>query len=119
MSKDSLTKKARKYNSFRIIAVTVFITFVAVGALYSVQTYNNPSIEGKWQSLETGEVVEFTKDGQVLLNDTGYIPEYQVVGNNQMEYTIDDKQFTMEYTLEGRTLKWGLLGQPLEEFKRK
>lgn len=119
MSKDLLKKKTRKYNSFRIIAVTVFITFIAIGALYSVQTYNNPTIEGRWQSLATGEVIEFTKDGQVLLKDTGYIPEYQIVGTNKMAYIIDDKNFMMEYAIEGRTLKWGLSGKELEEFKRK
>lgn len=119
MAKNFSKKNVRKYNTFRILAATIFITFVAVGSLYSVQQYNNPNLSGKWQSSETGQIVEFTSEGKVLIKDIGYTPEYEIIGSDKMYYTIDDKDFMMQYNLEGRTLKWGLEGQELEEFTRK
>lgn len=118
MSQNFTRKKARKYNTFRILAATIFLTFIAVGSLYGVERYNNPPLEGEWQSVETGEVVKFAKDGLVIIEENGYTPKYSIISPNKMAYTIDDKDFTMQYFIEGRTLKWGIEGQELEEFER-
>lgn len=118
MSENFTRKKARRYNTFRILAATIFLVFIAVGSLYGVEKFNNPSLEGTWQSIDTGEMITFSKDGEVKVKDSTYIPKYEVVSPNKMQYTIEDKDFTMQYFIEGRILKWGIEGQELEEFKR-
>lgn len=119
MTKNFIRKKARKYNAFRIVAAVVFVTFIAVGALYGTEHYNNPALYGKWQSIETGDVVEFRKNGTVVVDETKDNPEYEILSPNRMQYTVNDKDFVMQYNLEGRVLKWGIEGQELEEFTRK
>ena len=44
---------------------------------------------------------------------------FVLLAPNRLSYTIDDKVFEMYYTLEGRTLKWGMSEDVCEVFKRK
>lgn len=118
MSRNTTRKKIRRYNTLRILTVGLFFIFITVGTLYSVEKYSNPNLEGKWKSEETGEVIKFTKKGTIELENGAYFPKYTVLTPNKMKYTIDDKDFMMQYEIEGRILKWGLEGQDLEEFKR-
>lgn len=118
MSEQFTRKKVRKYNTYRILAAALFMVFIAVGILYGVEKFNNPSLVGKWKSVDTGEMITFSTNGEVIIEEDTYIPKYKVIGPNKMEYTVDEKDFVMEYFIEGRTLKWGIEGNELEEFKR-
>ncbi|MGL4736790.1 MAG: hypothetical protein ACRCW2_04980 [Cellulosilyticaceae bacterium] len=112
-------RKKDRQPIIRIITSIFVITLLCICTLYGYERYSNPTLQGKWQSEETGEVVTFTKDGQVVLEGMNKPAIYEKIAPGKMRYTIDDKVFQMRYELEGRQLSWGVEGENLEIFMRK
>ncbi|NLI90486.1 MAG: hypothetical protein GX366_08825 [Epulopiscium sp.] len=108
------SKQGREYRKILIVAVLVIIISTLI--ILSYKYYNNPSLIGKWKSLETGIVVEFTEEGIVKVNsvDTG---DYTLNSSDLMVYVVEGHEFNMIYKIEGRNLIWGLEGQE-ERFER-
>jgi hypothetical protein len=91
----------------------LLISFLSISSLKS---YNKPTLIGKWKSLETGEEVFFTENGEVTFTNTSKSGRYTILSSSKMEYTIDNKTFIMYYVLDGRNLSWGLDEEKLEIF---
>lgn len=99
--------KKRKPSSFTWLLVTLSMLILCTGSMYTIKTYQNPTLYGKWVSKSTGEKLEFKEDGTVLLEGVTYSPSFSLPEPNKMLYTIGDKVFNMCYNVEGRTLEWG------------
>ena len=112
------TKKT-KNDSFRKTGLLSCILLSSLFLIRQIGAYQNPDLMGEWISKETGRCVTFLENGQVLLEDKNYIPTYVITKPNEMIYTIEDKTFLMEYSLEKRELSWGIKGQDRELFQRK
>ncbi|MHC1747042.1 MAG: hypothetical protein AB9856_01470 [Cellulosilyticaceae bacterium] len=110
------TKLSAPIRSIAILACLLVLFTLSIGLL---KQYQNPGLQGKWLSKETGEVVEFKKDGTVVLEDSVERPSYKLISSERMEYNIKDKTFLMPYALQGRALKWGLNTETMEIFNRK
>lgn len=100
----------------KILILAVLMIALAIIIIFSYKYYNNSSLIGKWKSLETGIVVEFTEEGIVKVNsvDTGH---YTLDSSDLMLYVVEGHEFNMIYKIEGRNLIWGLEGQE-ERFER-
>ncbi|MGL4798833.1 MAG: hypothetical protein ACRCWY_05470 [Cellulosilyticaceae bacterium] len=119
MSNKIHTHTKRKLHLGRLtMCVSILVIFCAV-TLYGIHTYTNPSIYGKWCSLETNKTIEFKKDGKVILEDSSQKPTFKLLEPHQMSYSVEQKVFDMYYALEGRELKWGMDETNVESFKRK
>lgn len=103
----------------RLLGCIMVFSCICAATLYGIHTYNTPGLFGRWQSEETQKIVEFKKDGRVILKESTVKPTFVLLAPNRLSYTIDDKVFEMYYTLEGRTLKWGMSEDVCEVFKRK
>lgn len=112
-------RKKDRQPVIRIIVAIFVITLLCICTLYGYERYSNPTLQGKWQSEETGETVTFTKEGKVILDGTSSPAIYEKIAPGKMLYTIDGKVFHMNYELEGRQLSWGVEGENLEIFMRK
>ncbi len=84
-----------------------------------IHRYNHPSLIGKWQSQETQKTVKFHKDGSVTLSNSNSQATFKQLTATTLSYTIDGSLFEMYYSLDGRTLAWGMTEDSTELFKRK
>lgn len=104
------------YKKVMIIIMVLILLFISVISFLSVKSYNNPTLVGKWWSLETGEKVSFDENGLVRLSGAEQTGRYTILSSSKMSYTIDNKTFTMYYHLKGRSLSWGTDEAKLESF---
>ena len=109
-------KKFRKYYIVILLAVVLGVSISNGVEMYN--RYNNPSIEGEWISSETGKTVEFTKSGQVKVEQV-QLGTYIMTAQDSMVYHIEDQEFNMYYELNKRSLIWGIIGEEEELFERK
>lgn len=114
--KKGKTKLSPAVKSIATLACLLILFTLSIGIL---KQYQNPALYGKWLSKETGEVVEFKKNGTVILEGSKERPSYKIISSERMEYNVEDKTFQMKYALDGRTLKWGMTNDTMEIFKRK
>lgn len=111
--------RKRKWHLNRLTIGIIAIIFLCAGTLYLIHTYNQSRIYGRWQSQETQKIVEFKKNGKVLLKTKGAEGEFVLLAPNKMTYTIDGRVFEMYYKVDRRTLEWGIDEEDPEIFKRK
>lgn len=102
-----------------ILLLVVGVLVVSYIILSCVNDYQKPTLVGKWTSTETGTVVKFTKDEEVIISTSPLTGTYHIISPNTMEYTIDNLTFTMYYSIEDEYLYWGVSEEALECFKRK
>lgn len=112
-------KTKRKLHYGRALLCLGIVMAIGGSLLYSVHSYNYPSIYGKWESTQTNRRVKFNKDGTVTLQTEGSTPIFTLISSNKMNYTVDKKVFEMYYNIEGRTLYWGQNEDSVEIFIRK
>ena len=97
---------------FRVILPIVIITSLAVGNISC--TYFSPLV-GKWQDSQSSNTIEFTRDGNVVLNSNGYLTSgtYQLVGNDVVKLNLEGLSGDMasafgvdtwQYTISGNTM---------------
>lgn len=115
-------KKSRVCRKFKKSCKTLFLTVVLGisiwGGIESYKEYQNPSIEGRWVSDETGKTIEFTESGEVKV-DKVQTGTYLINAPDMMAYHIEGHEFNMYYELNKRNLTWGVIGEEEELFKRK
>ncbi len=112
--------KRHKSKIFIMTITTILIIIVGMvikKGMEFYKIYNNPSMIGKWTSLETGIEVEFTEEGIVNVEgvQTG---AYIIKPPNLLVYDIEGYTFEMNYKINQRSLTWGLPGEE-ENFERK
>ncbi|MGL4345529.1 MAG: hypothetical protein ACRCTE_10045 [Cellulosilyticaceae bacterium] len=112
-------KKKDKQPVVRLVGAILIITLLCIGTLYGYERYSNPNLYGKWQSEETDEIVEFMRDGTIVLENSAQNAHYEMVTPGKMRYNIDGKTFDMNYKIQGRQLSWSVEGEDLEYFNRK
>lgn len=112
----------RKKSMRPIIIVTILVLLVIIGVVMQIAAnfyaeYNNPSLIGEWISEETGKIVGFEESGNVKVDNliTG---DYTIASPGLIIYEIEGYTFEMDYTIEDRSLIWGLPGEE-EKFERK
>lgn len=104
------------YKNLIFIVTLVMLLLICFLSFSSLKNYNNPTLVGKWKSLETREEVFFTDNGLVTFKNTSKTGKYTILSPTKMEYTIDNKTFIMYYVLDGRNLSWGVDEDKLELF---
>lgn len=121
MYKSGFNMKYRGQKANRKIALVIIalctIIIVCFSILKLAYRRQDITLQGIWQSKETGQIVTFTSDGNVNLE--GDLPNgiYHIISPNTMEYTVDGKTFQMIYRIVDRTLYWGLDEMSLESFQ--
>lgn len=106
---------------YRLFIVgSVFTVFLVVCFFILKLTYmsQNAVLQSKWRSEETGQVLTFTDDNKVKLEDSTTIGIYYIRAPEKMEYTIEDKSFQMIYRIDGNKLYWGIDPENLECFSK-
>lgn len=96
------------------LCITIIVCFVILKLTYKRQ---NITLQGTWQSEETGQILTFTSDGNVDIKGNLSNGIYHIISPNTMEYTVDGKTFQMIYHIEDRKLYWGLDEMSLESFQ--
>lgn len=116
-------KHKRKPNGtfIRLCVFTSVLTVFLVGCFCILKlTYlsQNAVLQSKWRSEETGQVLTFTEDNKVKLENSKATGIYYIRTPEKMEYTIEGKSFQMIYRIDGNKLYWGLDSENLECFSK-
>jgi hypothetical protein len=95
------------------LILPLIILFSLVGSNAGC-TYFSPLL-GKWQDSQSSNTIEFTRDGNVVLNSNGYLTSgtYHLVGNDVVKLNLDGLSGDMasafgvdtwQYTISGNTM---------------
>lgn len=109
--------KRKKYILILMILLLVGVIFFFI--LKELQKRENVVLQRTWQSQETGIVLTFTPDHQVVFKGDLSSGTYHIISQNTMEYTIEDQTFLMTYHVEKEKLYWGIDENHLECFDLK
>jgi Ser-Thr-rich glycosyl-phosphatidyl-inositol-anchored membrane family len=97
---------------FRVILLLVIVTLLVVGNISC--TYFSPLV-GKWQDSESSNIIEFTRDGNVVLNSNGELTSgtYQLISSDVVKLNFEGLSGDMasafgvdtwQYTISGNTM---------------
>jgi hypothetical protein len=97
---------------FKVILPLVIITSLVVGNISC--TYFSPLV-GKWQDSESSNIIEFTRDGNVVLNSNGELTSgtYQLISSDVVKLNFEGLSGEMasafgvdtwQYTISGNTM---------------
>src|SRR5271157_5244543 len=97
-------------NKFIIIAF-LFLLFSTV-SLFSIGCSSTSHIIGNWEDDTNKNTVEFTKNGDVVINSEGYLTsgKYKLIGNNVVNLNLEGLSgemasafgtSTWQYTISG------------------
>lgn len=100
-----------------MILLIIVIAFFFI--LKHLQKRENLVLQRTWQSQETGIILTFTSDHQVVFKSDLPSGIYHIISQNTMEYTTEDQTFLMTYHLEKEKLYWGIDENHLECFDLK
>ncbi|OOB77688.1 MAG: hypothetical protein BEN19_01435 [Epulopiscium sp. Nuni2H_MBin003] len=108
----------QEYKTIANLSIGIIMSILLFFSGYYLYNYFNPTIYGAWRSTSTDQIVEFRRNGEVIIGNTDYIAYIEVISPTKMRYIVDNKTFEMYYQIEGRKLYWGLDIDDLEEFNR-
>lgn len=97
---------------FRVILPLVIITSLVVGNISC--TYFSPLV-GKWQDSQSSNTIEFTRDGNLVLNSNGELTSgtYKLIGSDVVKLNFEGLSGdiasafgvdTWQYTISGNTM---------------
>lgn len=98
------------------IVMIAVLLFLSTLSFLAVKKMSYPSLVGKWRSLETGQQVIFTENGEVKLEKPSDAGKYTILSSSKMQYTINRKSFIMYFEIKDKNLLWGTDKNHLEVF---
>lgn len=115
-----LSKKKRQPRYKGTIVILLLISLLAISflCLAFLKQKEAVNLVGTWTSEETGIVLTFTKEGNVVFKNSLSQGIYRIISPNTIEYTVEDMSFQMIYAIEDGKLHWGVDEEHLETFIR-
>ena len=122
MYRPKYTLHMKRRFRYKNIFICLFIIGILVVSFLSLNFFKQKetiTLVHTWQSDETGQILTFTKDGNVTFKNNLPSGTYRIISPNTLEYTINGMSFEMIYTIEENKLNWGIDEAHLETFSAK